>query len=1346
MLFRFLVCFLFLLYPLDIVWSQGRTAQNSKQTIPTSKARKALFESSILDEDRDGLTIRFEANWRNGMKPDSAVSSKDLDQLLSWLTQGIQEYSHTVQLPVAAQPRLRIISSEYDEIDLDESLQSSMSDWENLDLVRASGLGISRKKATINVVANFLRLDQNGSVRRYRNVLVRVDYVRRASPDFRLATGAQFQENPHLSVDESVLANGTWIKIPITQEGVYKITNDYLSSIDPSLENADPRNFEIFGNGGAPLPARNEAFRPADLVRNQSLLLGGEDGRFDNGDALVFYAAGPSGWKYQNNEWKHYINLFSSRNYYFLRVTGGSGVSIPNQDQAQLAAPSLQRSFGERVFVEVDNELIPQDGYGSGLDWMGALIDETVPSRTVIDLGSSGIVGDSIRFNVRAAVAANPATDLKFNYEGQEVFSMRTLTAGPGTSSGYVARTSEGSFTVPVGPSGVKLEMALASTARGQRAWIDHVRAFVERQLLAENDFLRFTSSTRDRGETAMHMTSFSERPMVWDISSPGSYLSMQVIDAGGGEWKIEFDSSGESNPREFVAFTPSVIQPPSELGSIVQNQNLHGIADYPDLIIVTPLEFREQAERLAARRMAQGLRVTVSDIQEIYNEFSGGVPDMRAIRDYFKFLYDRSDDESNLLRYALLFGDGHYDFRSITEGDVELNRNWIFPYQSDESMQERRTYTSDDYFGILDDNEGIWSWPGEAGASVERMDIGVGRIPAQTLDEARLIVNKIEEYEDPRTHGPWRTRYTFVADDGPAGTNNDRDLHTQNADVVAEAVSGSFPEISQKKIYTISYPTVTTSSGRRIPDAKRDIVNAIEDGTLIWNYSGHGGIEDLADERIFTLEDIEDLENEDRLTIFVTATCTFGRFDTNRNQSGAEKLLFKDGGGSIAMFTTVRIVVTSTSQTQYNLGLNLELNQHLLGRDENGQALRLGDVMIRTKNANVGAQGNNRKFNLLGDPSMRVGLPELKANVNSINGISSMEDGLQLKALDLVRLEGDITRPDETVESSFNGQIQIEVFDSKRDVPIPEDLRRHIRDGNYSVQEDLIYRGGVEVQNGKFEVRFVVPKDIGYTNESGRISLYASSSESDALGVFENFIVGGTSNNPVNDSRGPEIELFLEDSTFVSGGLVSGEPELLVKIRDQSGVNTVGTGVGHEMLLVLDGDESNAVDIGERFQGDLGSFESGTVQFRLPNQGFGEHSLSVKVWDVANNSSEEFIDYVLVGDEKPQLGNVFAYPNPSAGGVTKFVYEHNQSSGTPANVRLLLYTVSGRLIKVIDDIDALPDGVLSGGYNQIEWDGLDDDGDLLASGVYLFRLELSIEKDGERQVADRIERLAVIR
>ena len=615
--------------------------------------------------------------------------------------------------------------------------------------------------------------------------------------------------------------------------------------------------------------------------------------------------------------------------------------------------------------------------------------------------------------------------------------------------------------------------------------------------------------------------------------------------------------------------------------------------------------------------------------------------------------------------------------------------------------------------------------------------------MPVHTTEEAQLVVDKIKHYESADTFGPWRTKYLFLADDGPTGTSgqqNDRDLHTQNTDVVAVAVAQVAPEVNQKKVYALSYPRVFLNEWR-IPRARQDLLTLINSGVLVVNFSGHGGEHGLAQENLFTSDDSRSLQNYDVLPVFITATCSFGRWDLGNEQTGAEELLLNPDGGAITLLTTVRTVYTSGDASTLNVGLNVALNRELFTRDADGLAPRLGDALRRTKNVRVGYEGNNRKFNLLGDPSMRIGLPPERVAVTHINDTAVQADQGRMRALERIELRGEVRTAQGQVDTGFEGTVALTVFDAQRRVPIPAEMLRYMPTPYYEVREDLVWRGKVTATGGRFTARFVVPKDIAHANLAGRVSAHAVGADTQLLGYTENFIVGGTADDVADDRNGPEIDLYLGDETFTSGGLTTASPSVLAHLYDESGINTVGAGVGHEMLLVLDENEKDAVNIGDLYEAAEDSYQQGTVNYTFEESlDPGPHTLSLRAWDVLNNSGQTTLEFVVTDTEELVVRNVLNYPNPTTG-PTRFVFEHNQPAGTPVSVRVRIYTLSGRAVRTIEE-----ETVLSAGPTQVLWDGRDDDYAPLRSGVYLYQVRVEVPGTESIQVAEVIERLAVIR
>lgn len=1312
-------------------------------------AQPARVQVAALGSGR--YAVEVAVDWPTGLQ--AALDSAGVDRLddgaLMQISRGMLSLTETLELPSLASPRVVVVGSDYDEVNVPAgALNEVLQDLLSADPVTADGLGLMRKQPVVSLTMRLFAYDAAwGVLRRFRRMQIAVEPQPGAA-----AKAVRQGMNPHLAVERSVLADGVVFKIPITEEGIYRIDRSYLNALLASVgltpSNIEPNNLQVFGNGGAPLPAPNAEPRIPDLAENPVFVRGGGDGSFDEGDVLLFYGAAPRGWRYDEaaGAWEHYVHPFSNANYYFLKVGTGPGLRVGDASFPDVSGVQVRSQVTGRYVVDLD-ETVWSKEHGSGHTWVSTQIRSGGAREVFAGVTLPGLEAGTVTYDIRAAIASNPAATLEFEANGAVIGTLRApriIGFGPTDPAAVPARATYTQSVAAGQP--MSFTMRLRQQINEPQAALDWVRVFYPQRLRASDGLLRFATPGGESGWFEFVLEGFSEAPQVWDVTDPVT-IERLGVQPSGNTYRVRVRVDDPGRPRELIAFVESAVRGlDADAATVVPNQNLHGEQAFPELVIITPRAFLEAAGELAEYRRQQGLRVLVAVVEEIYNEFSGGLPDMRAVRDFLKFHYDRATDETNLLRYALLFGDGHYDFRGITAGEGALT-NWIFPFETEESFDPDASYTSDDYFGLLDDDEGAWRYISRTSVSNERMDIGVGRFPVQTLDEARMVVDKIRRYEKPDSYGPWRTLYTLVADDGPtglAGTQNDFDLHVQNIDQVADLLEdGVFPAINLKKIYAESFPRVFLN-GFRIPEAKEEIIAALNEGTLLFNYSGHGGPDGLAQEELFTKEDALALTNRDRLAIFITATCSFGWWDFEDVQSGAEALLLNPNGGSVALMTTVRIVYTSSDTNTLNAGLNRALNEILFMRDEEGRPLRLGDVMRLTKNTTVGLQGNSRKFNLLGDPSMRLGLPERSARIEALNGTPLEAQTGQMRALERMTLTGAVLTPDGGVDSGFDGTVDVTVFDAERQVPVKQ--RRYMPRPYYRVREDLIWRGQVRARAGRFTATFVVPKDISYSNEPGRISVYARSATDQAMGYTENFIVGGTAADLPDDALGPEIALFLNDTTFVSGGLTTREPELIVRLFDESGINTVGAGVGHEMLLVIDGQEDRAEDIARAFKAEENSYQRGEVRWPLSGLEPGPHQLQVRAWDVLNNASTAELAFIVTEEASLTLRNVFNYPNPM-NRFTRFVFEHNQPPGTPARVQVRIYTLNGRPIRTLEGDEALPGGILPGGPVQIPWDGLDQDFDRVASGIYLYKVRVEVENpDGERNVVERIEKLAVIR
>ena len=1286
----------------------------------------------IVDESPGAVTYEVTASWDRALTAPASLASADA--LAASLVGSEATATALVPLGARVPPHVEVLALDADEIRLDGA--GRLAEAFGGPVAEVVGVGTRRKETVGSLRVRLLAIDGD-RVRRVRRALVR---VHRTAP----AGGAALRVgggSSHLAVTRSALAEGTWFKLSVPESGVYRIDRALIESLGLAPDAIDPNRVAAYHNGGAPLPALAGAPRPADLVETPSLVIGGGDGSFDEGDAVILYAQGPRTWTWDegnaadpdDDAWSHTLNPFTAETVVFLRVDAPNarrvgGATFPNWMDAEPLTTITNRLLAERDLVNLERE-----DSGSGLDWLGEEITRSTSGVTVLDTLPPNLVGP-VAYRARVAAAASPSITISILHAGQTLQTVRPFAVSFGSPTGPLATTR-----IAEGTAAPQGSLALTVQAPGApssaTAWLDWAEAVYERTPRQANGIVHFPTPGGERGRFEVALEGFAAAPEVWDVTTPGGVTRLGVQPESG-RYRVQVEATDRE--REVVAFDPGAALRRFSGGEPVRNQNLHGITSYPDFVIIVPEVLAPAAERLAAHRQSDGLETLVVDVDAVLNEFGGGVSDMRAIRDYMKFLYDRADTEDRLPRYLLLFGDGHYDFRGIENGPPSL----VPTYQTDEMLWREKSYTSDDYFALLDDDEGKWAWTGTASTvSFERVDLGVGRLPVRTLEDAERMVDKIFRYESAETLGDWRTRFTFLADD-QYPNDNDADLHVQNADAVAVRVPDSTGVVVQK-IYMPSYPEVTGGTGRRRPGATEASRRAIEEGTLIWNYMGHGGPEGLADEQLFTADVADGLSNADRLPIFVTATCSFGKYDMVDDQSLAEETLLHEGGGAIAMFTTVRVVLTFYSPTSLNLGLNIALTREMLARDEQGRPQRLGDILEGAKNTDVGAQLNNRKFNLLGDPTMRIGLPERRVEITPINGVAVPTDTPpSLRAFEQARVQGRVLRFDGTPDPAFQGEIALNVFDAAREVQLP--VRVHTP-GVYTIQTDPIYSGRASVRGGTFDASFLVPQDVSYSGRPARITTYALGDAgdglTDGLGQTASATVAQDAGARPNDLEGPSIRLFLDDTTFVSGGLTRPDPVLIARLQDPSGINTVGAGVGHELLLTLDGDPSQAVDVGRSYEGDLDTYTSGTVRFPLADLTPGRHSVTLTAWDGANNASTEVLEFVVAEGSDLEVRNAYPYPNPTSG-PSAFFFEHNQPPGTMGRVQLRIYSLSGRPVRTLE-----MEGPLTSGHVRMDWDGLDDDADRLASGIYLYRLRVEVDgQDGTRRVAERRDKLAVIR
>jgi hypothetical protein len=698
------------------------------------------------------------------------------------------------------------------------------------------------------------------------------------------------------------------------------------------------------------------------------------------------------------------------------------------------------------------------------------------------------------------------------------------------------------------------------------------------------------------------------------------------------------------------------------------------------------------------------------------------------------RMFYERASGPSDIARYLLLLGDASYDYKDVLDG----NTNFVPTFQSHESLLPTRSYGSDDFFGMLDPHEGNWT-----PTSTDALDVGVGRFVVRTLEDATGIVDKIIRYEEVNAAGSsiggqeecvggsissvvapdWRNRIVVVADD------EDGNMHFNQADELADTIQARYPEYNLTKIYLDAYVQVSTPGGQRYPEAQVDLNNNVEKGALLLNYTGHGGELGWTHERVLGISDINGWSNSSNLPAFVTATCEFSRYDDPARVSAGELVLLNPNGGGIALFTTSRLVYSAP-----NFNLNMKFYQNLFTEQPWGDPT-MGDVIRMTKVA-AGSDVNNRNFLLLGDPAQRLAYPENDIATLTVNGLSVSSEVDTLNALELVTVTGKLVNSEDGTDmNGFNGVIYPTVYDKETAATtLGNDPASY--SAPFQVRKSLVFRGKASVTNGQFRFQFVVPRDIAYNFDFGRFSYYAENEETNANGYSHDFVIGGSSSDVELDQVGPDIQLYMNDEQFVYGGTTDENPLLLALVVDSNGINTVGNGIGHDLTAVLDENTANTINLNDFYESDLDSYQSGRISYPFSELSEGLHNLKVKVWDVHNNSSEAYTEFVVAQSANLALDHVLNYPNPFTT-RTSFYFEHNQACNELA-VQLQVFTVSGKLVKTINE------SIHNDGFHgdPIEWDGLDDYGQKIGRGVYVYNLRVSTP-DG--QVAEQTEKLVIL-
>ncbi len=839
-------------------------------------------------------------------------------------------------------------------------------------------------------------------------------------------------------------------------------------------------------------------------------------------------------------------------------------------------------------------------------------------------------------------------------------------------------------------------------------AYLDAIDINVRRNLIMSGSQMIFRdqNSVGPGNISQFTLSSVSSNTTLWEITKINEVSLIQGnVSASNLSFVIATDKL-----RKFVAFDNSNIPTPFITGNdlgVIENQYLHGM-DVPNLLIIYHPNFEEQAKKLASHRKSQGLKVALVTQQQIYNEFSMGSADVQAIRDFARMLHDKDAN----FKYMLLFGDGSFDNRPLAT-PIPGNSNYIITYEQDvsSSFVSLSIPVCDDFFGLLGPDEK---------ADSGYLDIGIGRLPVSNSEQADAVVKKIIHYDSPETFGNWRNNICFIADDRE-DTNFE---FLKDADNTAKRAQSILPGLNVTKIYLDAYKQIISSAGQTCPDAARALNDIVHRGTILLDFTGHGGPDGVTSENLYTRTVIDSWHNKDRMFMLFTGSCKVARFDYMTFQSGiytpyltaGEYAVLKADAGAVCAVTTNRDTYSSP-----NIRMNNALIENIANR-YNEPDYRLGDIYLRAKNSANTNDENTRSFILFGDPSMKLAIPVLNRVVtDSVNGKEIFAD--TINALKELNLKGHIVNSLGNHESNFNGTIAISIFDK----PIQwATISNHgFELDTFYTQEQTLLKGNASVKNGSFQFRFMVPKDINYNVGLGKISYYAQDGATDVNGYDPNIKIGGLSNDFTVDKEGPFIRLFMNDTTFRNGGITNSNPVLLAKIHDPCGINATGASIGHNIIAILDGDKDHKYILNDYYETDLDDFQKGSIYYPFSNLTPGQHSLKLIVWDAMNNPSEGEILFTVTSGKELILQNIGSYPNPMTD-YTNFVFDHNMP-GEDLKVTITIFDLAGSLIQ------SLTTTVNTAGYTStpILWNGNSNGGNSLGNGIYIYRVTVESAKEG---------------
>lgn len=1102
----------------------------------------------------------------------------------------------------------------------------------------------------------------------------------------------------------SVLATGRWVKIRVKDEGIYQLTTSELSKMGFK----DPSRVKLYGYGGRLLP-ESFSFSGKDALIDdlREVPLYRRDG------SLLFFAEGLV--RYSETGFQR--NTFSSYSYYFL-TEGDAPLSFPT-----LEAPSEVQTDVSQVKAYALNDEDQFVWYGGGRDFYnntetrgGATFKLTLPGHV------SG--PETVYYDVSAQTSVGSSTmTLKSAGSGSgSVNISKTITK---TGEGETARGYRGSFSTTLGDAA----QYTITTSRSGR--LNYLYCAYTQTLSAAHTHHAFSPSAN--GAVTLRIADATAGTRLWRLAD-GQDNVAQVAGTLSG---TTYTASTADGTSRFAIVDVTANYPSPETVGEIKNQDLHADSAY-DYVIIIPAsgKLQAQAERLAEAHKAQsGMRVKIVRADLLYNEFSSGTPDATAYRRYIKMLYDRAKTDADAPRYLLLMGDCTYDNRMITsEMKGASLDDYLLAYERNDqesylnmgySIGTLHSYVTDDYYGLLDDGEGN-------AIARDKIDLGIGRFLCHTEEKAKWLVDNTIDYLQGKHCGSWQNKVWAIADVG------DNNLHMQDAQAVVRDLEAAAPTgVGVRRIFPDSYTRTQEAKGTTYPAATKKLKEAMQQGALIFNYNGHGSPDRLSHTFLLDKADTKNVSSTAR-PVWIFASCEITPYDQAVEDLG-RNALFAPKGPAVAVVCAARSVYSN-----YNRSLNQGFVKYAFSRDSHGKRLTFGDAMRLTKEELLTGSSNTigtdptinkLKYVLLGDPALTLRYPDAGVTIDSINGHAVTDGTLEaLPVGGVVSFSGYVNADTAAggADKSFHGSLTGLVMSPKETITCKG--YGSSTPLTYTDYTKTIYEGSVTVKDGRFKMEFMVPRGVKLSTDRALLNLYAvrADSASQLAGMSTAFCINGSAQTTVVDTLGPSIKLYIGSPDFPSGGRVPQGSTLYAAISDSSSVSIVSGNLGHDMELWFDNKAASLVAVNDYFAFNYDSYREGMLTYPLPTLTKGRHKLTLRVWDVFDNSSTASLEFEVT--DAPSLDfDITAVPTITAGSSTNFITTFAHTYDTDRQVTTEVYDVAG--MRIWHEEATLPAGSR---YVSVGWNGCSYGGTPLTSGVYLYRSRIGGEHTPTKKIVVR--------